>query len=209
MAKVIKLKSEAGKLVIRVPQTDRVVNFPEGCTISEWGKGNDRPMVIVHNATDTKVDKRGTYQGARFVKTNPQYVINNTVPEALALKALAMLTDGFTIEDLDKVIEFLVKSDMTDMYTTDLEFLSGNCTPAGLCLELETKEDGKVAKLAAGQVKRDGRDLIDSYLGDDGYVYVKLSDGDRRVEDHILVETYRNADGSKIDIEKLKKQFAS
>jgi hypothetical protein len=188
--KSLKVVSTTRKFLAKVPKTHRVLEFPAEATVSKYGKGNDAPAIIVHNATDTSSDPRGTYQGAKV----DQYILVNEVSEDAATAALAILgTDDFTIARLDATLEYLANAGFRDQYTSDLAFVSTRLSPAGTML-------GD----AAGHVKRDDRDVMDVFRKGDGLIYV--SHGDREpivIEPDILVRTYRRADGANIDLSEI------
>ena len=187
--------SNARKLIAVVPETTRLVSFPAGATISSYGKGNDSPCLVLNNGTDTKENPNGTWQGLK----PGHYAIVNEVTQEAAEAFLATLGEWYTIETLEKALATLASQGFKDQYSTDLAFVTSKLSPAGLCHGSETKDDGKFAKVTCGIAKRDDRDLTKGYRDVDGYVYVEVSGQPRRIEDEILVRTYREADGSVID----------
>lgn len=180
-AKVLGLQvvSAAPKLIFAVPVTQRVVQFPNGATISPYGQGNNSPAIVVQNLTDG-----GSYQGAN---SPDGVIIMNEVPEAVALELLQMY-DG-TIEGLDRICTRAAELGVGDQYTTKKSFVDAKLSPAGKMLNPYT-----------GQVKRDDRDICGVYRDQEGTLQIMVGAEPRRIEEDILLRTYRNADGSEIDL---------
>ena len=198
--------SSARKLVIQVPESNRVVEFPEGVHISSYGKGNDAPVIVVHNATDKGKElspgvfehPEGTWQGAK----SGQFIILNEVSEEAAVAAICHAGNNYTMHCVEVALEELVQKGFRDQYTTNLEFVQENLSPAGFCVGLEQCcTTGKILALRAGIVKRDARDIMTA-VRKDGAVFVDHGKGEpKRVEEDIFLRTYRNVDGSEIELD--------
>jgi hypothetical protein len=183
MSEGLKVVSSARKLIMVVPQTDRKVSFPQGATISGYGKGNDNPVIVVQNITDG-----GSWQGAQ----SGQYVIVNEVQEEAAHAALDILGgEDYTIDRLDAALTHLANAGFRDQYTTDQDFVSKQLSPAG-----------KMLGTNAGIVKRDSRDVCTVYRDSEGVLQIVIKEP-RRIEPNILVRTYRNVDGTTIDLDSI------
>jgi hypothetical protein len=176
----LKVVSAARKLILAVPATDRIVAFPQGATISEYGQNNDAPAIVVQNLTDPSQP----WQGA---DSENGIVIMNEVSEANAELLLDMV-DG-TIMGLDAIITKARELGIGDVYTTTRSFVEAKLTPAGRMINPFT-----------GVVKRDDRDVCNVYRDAEGVLQIVVNDEPRRIEPDILLRTYRNADGSEIDL---------
>ncbi|HEY4514961.1 MAG TPA: hypothetical protein VJJ22_02275 [Candidatus Paceibacterota bacterium] len=158
-----------------------VVTFPEGATINSYGKGNENPVVVVKNDTDG-----GTWQGAH----PGQFVILNEVPEDIAHSMLNIYElGGKSNTAILEACDYARSMGCGDQYTTDPDFYSKKLSPAGRMVG------------QSGIVKRDDRDLIPCFQRK-GLIYVcpqKKSDP-KRIEQDILLRTYRMPDGSQIDL---------
>jgi hypothetical protein len=175
--KIIPVISSAQKLILKV-QEGPVVSFPDMAIISDYGANNDTPQIVVFNGTDP------SWQGAAA----GDYVIVNEVPTEVAKDALIIYADGQTNEDLQAALDYLAEKGYVDQYTTNQGFVSEKLSPAGAML-----------KNGSGIVKRDDRDIVDAWK-EDGVYYVAPNGEQRRIEPDILKRTYRNVDGSEIDL---------
>ncbi len=189
----MKVTSNARKLIARVPETDRKVAFPVGVTISQYGKESVAPAIVVQNRTDG-----GSYQGAK----SGQYIIVNEVTGEAANAFLATLGTTYSIETLVSALATLDASGFGDQYTTDIAFVQSKLTPAGESIGLTTDGD-KIVTITAGITKRDDRDVCLVYRDASGVAQIVVKGEPRRIEDDILVRTYRNADGTEIDLTKV------
>ena len=169
--------SSAQKLIMKV-QEGPVVSFPENAKISEYGANNESPQIVVFNGTDP------SWQGV----SAGNYVIVNEVPTDIAKNALIIYADGQTNEDLQAALDYLVKEGCVDQYTTKQDFVSDKLSSAGPML-----------KNGSGIMKRDDRDITQAWK-EDGVYYVAPNGEKRRIEVDILQRTYRNVDGSPIDL---------
>lgn len=184
--------SAARKLVAVVPQTTRVVNFPDGANVSKYGKENSKPAIVVQNRTDG-----GSWQGAGV----GHYVIVNEVGEDAATQFLTNLGTDYDVIKLESELAKLAEAGFGDQYTTDLSFVQSKLSPAGQCNGLTTN-DGKIVTLAAGIVKRDDRDVCHVFR-DSGDVLQIVIKEPRRIEADILTRTYRKVDGSAIVLDEI------
>jgi len=170
--------SSAQKLILKV-QEGPILPFPDGSTISKYGANNEAPQIVVFNGTDP------SWQGAAA----GDYVIINEVPTDVAKDALIIYADGQTNETLQEALDFLVEKGYVDQYTTDQDFVDSKLSAAG-----------PILRNGSGIVKRDDRDVVDAWC-EDGVYYVAPNGEARRIEPDILQRTYRNVDGSEIDLE--------
>jgi hypothetical protein len=184
--------SSARKLIIRVPQGP-VVSFPQtAINISEYGQNNDQPVIVVHNAVDLSMGPKGTWQGADGING---VIIMNGVPDAIAQEVLDMVEycekqpGGMNTGDLKTIVDRAVALGQGDIYTTKLDFVDKQLSPAGRTL-------GKYT----GVVKRDSREICLVVRDTNGVIQRKLGDDVKHIDtDEILVRDYVLADGSKID----------
>ena len=158
------------------------VGFPAGAKPNGYGVDNETPSVVVLNGTE----KEPSWQG---VSHDKGVVIVNEVPEEAANTALDIYEQGGkTNAALMLALYFLAASGCRDQYTTGLSFVDSKLTPAGRTVDQYT-----------GIVKRDDRDLTPVWR--EGDVYYTAPGGNARViEADILARTYRNADGSLLDL---------
>lgn len=178
--------SSARKLIFHPPVAP-VVSFPEGAIVSDYGVNNKTPSIVVRNGTETPPTWQGVDRGTGVI-------IVNEVPEEVAEVALDMFNRGDgTIGALNDVIGFLVGRGCADQYTTSLGFVDTKLSPAGRMLDSYT-----------GIVKRDDRDLIPCWREDGNFFVVHGTGGSAKlIQPGILVRTYRNSDGSPIDLDKI------
>lgn len=179
--------TDARKLIF-LPQADAaVVSFPQDAVISEYGANNATPTIVVRNAKENPASWQG-------VSRETGFVIVNLVPEGLANQALETFDQGGrTNEALQRALDFLIANGCNDQYTTPHSFASTKLSPAGQILR---DSDGNIE---AGIVKRDDRDQVPVWKNG-GQIYVK-TDAVRLIDPEILVETYREPDGSKISLD--------
>lgn len=173
--------TNARKLIIQVPQSDKVVTFPKDAVISPHGQNNANPTVVVFNATD----EGGTWQGA---DSQNGIVIINAVTELDA----EVLLNGYdeTMEGLGKLIAKAVKFGYRDMYTTSVPWARTKLTPAGKRISTYT-----------GLVMRSDKDITYVYWDNDRIMV--QSDLPRAIEPEILQRDYRNLDGSQISLSQI------
>jgi len=173
--------SAARKLLFKT-KAGPVVGFPENAKISEYGANNESPVIVVFNGTDP------SWQGV----DEGNFVIVNEVPEVQAETALSLYNEyGQTNEAIQKALDYLNDEGLNDQYTTNQNFVAAKLSPAGMMLE-----DG------SGIMKRDDRDVTSAWQ-ENGVYYVAPSGEARRIEADILMRTYRNVDGSPIDLGKI------
>jgi len=170
--------SSARKLILRPQKDAPAVSFPEGAVVNEWGVDNETPSVVVRNGTE----EVPSWQGVSYDKG---VVIVNEVPEQTANAVLDILERGGTVQD---AVDFLVEEGCADQYTTSLDFVEGKLSPAGRMLSPTT-----------GVVKRDDRDLTPCWREGDTF-FVSHKDEGRVIEPDILKRTYRNPDGTPINL---------
>lgn len=183
--------SSARKLIALVPNTNRVVSFPEGAVLSQYGKGNENPVIIVQNGTDPTLPWQGAHGGVGH------YIIVNEVGEDAAIAFLNHLggTD-YSVETLEAALAELAEAGFRDQYTTDVNFVNSKLATAG---QVFTSEDGGVI---AGVVARSDRDLCKVYRDAEGVLQIVVGNNEpRRIEDDILLRTYRTADGGLISLD--------
>lgn len=144
---------------------------------------NDTPSIVVLNATE----EQPSWQG---VDHESGVVIVNEVPEEAALHALEIFeSGGQTNSALNDALTYLAENGYGDQYTCGLGFVESKLTPAGRMLSPFT-----------GIVKRDDRDLTPVWH--EGWIFYTAPNGEARIiEPDILARTYRNADGSELDLE--------
>ena len=179
----MRIVSNARKLIFRPEANATVVEFPSNATINEWGVNGKNPSVIVLNGTEEKP----TWQGVDHASG---VVIVNEVPEELANAALEIFEQGNkTNEALRVALYFLASNGCVDQYTCGLDFVEGKLSPAGRMVDDHT-----------GVVKRDDRDL--TLVWREGEVFYAAPNNEARViESDILLRTYRNADGTEINLD--------
>lgn len=174
--------SSARKLIFRPEADAPAVRFPPGAKVNEWGANNEFPSVVVRNSTETEP----SWQGVDY---DSGVVIVNEVPEEFAETALDIFEQGGkTNSALMRALYFLASSGYGDQYTTGLDFVRDKLSPAGRMLDEFT-----------GLVKRDERDLTPCWR-EDGKFWTAPSGNARVIEPDILQRTYRNPDGSRIDL---------
>ncbi len=176
----MKVVSSARKLRFRPAAGAPVVAFPEGANISNYGVNNNTPTIVVCNGTENPPSWQG-------VDHESGVVLVNLVPEDIANEALDIFAEDETIESLNDALNFLVEQGCKDQYTSPNEF-QPKLSPAGRMLDEWN-----------GIVKRDDRDLIEIWrTGDD--IYVTHEKQPKLMHPDILLQTYRNVDGSQIDL---------
>jgi hypothetical protein len=155
----------------------------------------------VCNRTDVNGGKtpNGTYQGGRV----GEFVLVNEVSEEAATQFLTTLGEQYTVEQLEAALATLGTQGFRDQYTTDLGFVTSKLSPAGVCYGSTLKADGKFETVTSGFVKRDDRDLTVVFKGEDAYLYVVHKGEPKRIEDDIFQRTYRNPDGTAVDVKKV------
>jgi hypothetical protein len=198
--KISGVVSSARKVIARVPQTDRVLTLPDGMVWSDYRKeGQANPAILLLNATDVNGGKtpNGTVQGGRV----GDYTMVNEVSEEAAQAFLSDLGgDDYTVETLEKALATLASKGFRDQYTTDVGFVTSKLSPAGLCINAQTKPDGKFESVTAAVCKRDDRDVIEVFVsGADGYIHVVHKGEPKRIERDIFVRTYRAPNGDVVD----------
>lgn len=177
--------SSARKLILRPEADAPVVSFPEGVVISDYGVNNATPSIVVCN----RKENPPSWQG---VGHETGVVIVNEVPEDKAEAALNIFEQGGqTNTALNEVLQFLVESGCGDQYTTSISFATDNLSPAGRMLDRYS-----------GIVKRDERDQFPLWKEGDN-IYVRHAGGPKLIAPDILLRTYRNPDGSSIDLSKI------
>lgn len=171
--------SAARKLIFRV-QAGSIVSFPQNAKISGYGVNNEEPQIVVFNGTDP------SWQGV----DEDNFVIINEVPENVAENAIIIYANNGmpSNESLLKALYYLQTEECVDQYTTNQSFVSDKLSPAGMMLEN-----------ASGIVKRDDRDMVPTWQ-ENGVYYVAPNNEPRIIEADILQRTYRNVDGSPIDL---------
>lgn len=180
----MQIVSSSRKLILLPEAGAPTVNFPAGAELSEYGANNMTPSIIVLNGSA----KTPTWQG---VDHETGVVIVNEVPEELAHAALDIIEAGGETNDAIRLgLYFLAIHSCRDQYTTPRAFVANNLSPAGRML-------GELT----GIVKRDARDQFKVWK--EGGVYYVYTDGQREIEPDILVRTYRNPDGSLIDLDQV------
>lgn len=175
----LKVTSAARKVIFEVPQSDTLAVFPADAKISEYGQNNSQPVIVVQNRTDG-----GSWQGA---DGNDGVIIMNEVPGDFAEVLLSMY-DG-TIESLKRICAYAADHGYGDQYTTKKSFVDTKLSPAG-----------KMVGKYTGIVKRDDRDVCILYRDNAGILQVMVKGEPRRIEDDIVLRTYKCADGSEIDL---------
>ena len=223
MSNGLNVVSSARKVIFAIPNTDRVASFPEGAPISEYGQNNDRPAIVVCNYSDPSHPWQGA-DGTEGV------IIMNEVPEQIAEELLSMLQElghdwaynqpgvhetlarhpvlsapyertedwinsaPYQIEHLDLVVARAHELGVRDIYTTNKSFVDNKLSPAGRMLNQHT-----------GIVKRSDRDVCTVYRDAEGVLLINVPGGDgaRRIEEDILLRTYRRADGSDISLDEI------
>jgi hypothetical protein len=123
----------------------------------------------------------------------------NQVPEKVANVALDMFEVlGQSNEALELVLQFLTLAGCIDQYTSLNEFVENSLSPAGRMLGSGT-----------GIMKRDNRDLIECWV-EEGRIFVNNDGmGGKLIDPQILVETYRNPDGSTIDLSSIPEKVSA
>lgn len=174
--------SSARKLILRPENNAPAVAFPPGAIINEWGSNNETPSVVVLNGTEEKPSWQG-------VSHESGVVIVNEVPEELANTALSIFElGGKNNEALRSALYFLASNGCVDQYTCGIDFVDNKLSSAGRMVDNYT-----------GVVKRDDRDLTPAWK--EGDVFYTAPNGEARViEVDILERTYRNADGTEINL---------
>lgn len=182
-AQGVPVVSSARKLIFDVPEGP-VVSFPENAVISSYGQNNAAPCVVVKNHVDSS-SPDGTWQGA----DSNGVIIMNSVPEDKAKILLALYQSGLhTLKDVIRNAEIL---GVLDNYTTKKTFVDQHLSAAGLMLSKYT-----------GIVKRDSRDVCYIARDSNGLIWRVLVNEIKHIDsDEILLETYVNSDGSKINVE--------
>lgn len=171
--------SATRKVIFRVPVTTDIVSFPEYAIISKYGQNNSKSAIVVCNETDG-----GSWQSA---DCRNGVIIMNEVDGEFAEQLLEMY-DG-TIEALRNICAFASDNGYSDQYTTKLNFVETKLSPAGRMINAYT-----------GIVKRDDRDICAVYIDSEGIPQIVINDSPRRIEADILLWTYRNADGTAINL---------
>lgn len=177
----LKVISSARKLILEVVDGP-VVKFPEGVEPNPYSANKDEPRMVVYNSEDQ------TWQGAGV----GDMIILNQVPEEVAEHILNMY-DG-TNEGTLKALDYAASQGYTDQYTTNMKFRSSNLSPAGRMVNENT-----------GIVKRDERDVCEAYYDKTGLLRI-VTDGVRDIKEDIFLSTYRNLDGTKINLEDVPKR---
>jgi hypothetical protein len=179
--------SSARKLIFRPEAGAAVIPFPVGAIVNDYGVNNTTPTVVVQNGTE----ETPSWQG---VDHDSGVVIVNEVPEDVANTALDIFDQGGrTNAALADALNHLKAMGCVDQYTTSLDFVCGKLSRAGRMLDGFT-----------GIVKRDDRDMIPVWK--EGDTIFVLTDGVRDIVPEILVRTYRNPDGSEIDINAIEEK---
>lgn len=171
--------SNAKKLILKVPQSDIIVNFPEHAVISPYGQNNTAPVIVVFN----KTDNGGTWQGA----DSEGIIIINGVASEKDVDKLLELYDG-SIEGLNALISKAVSFGYVDIFTTTKAYARTHFEPAGKMLNTFT-----------GAVRRDDANVTYIYKDSNGIIRV-VSDSERHIEVDILQRDYMMLDGSPISL---------
>lgn len=169
--------SSAKKLILKVPKSDVIVNFPENAVISPYGQNNTAPVIVVFN----KTDNGGTWQGA----DSDGIIIINGVSAERDVEKLLGLYDG-TIEGLNTVISTAVSFGYVDIFTTNKAYARTHFEPASKMLNTFT-----------GAVRRDDANVTYIYKDTAGTIRI-VSDSERHIETDILQRDYMMLDGSPI-----------
>lgn len=188
--KTLPVVSSARKLVFIVPPSTQCAEFPEGVLPHEYGQNNERPAIVVVNRTTDPPQ----YQGA---DCHEGIVIVNEVPEGIATCILRLLGPHFSVEQLDGALGLLGEVGCGDQYTSDREFLASHLSPAGM-----------QAGYTAGIYKRDDRDVAELTM-EGGIFYVAIGGSPKQIEPDILKRTYRNVDGTPINLDVVRDALAS
>jgi predicted GTPase len=175
----LKVTSNARKVIFEVPHSDALAVFPADAKISEYGQNNSQPVIVVQNKTDG-----GSLQGA---DAQQGVVIMNEIPGDFA-EVLLDMYDG-TIASLELICKYAANNGYGDQYTTKKTFVDTKLSPAGRMVSKYT-----------GIVKRDDRDVCILYRDNTGILQVMVKGEPRRIEDDIVLRTYKCADGSDIDL---------
>lgn len=183
--------SDALKLVMRPEQGAPVVLFPHGVIVNkEYSQNTISPTVVLPNLTE----KPPSWQG---VCHHTGSVIVNTLPLEIAKLALDIfVSGGKTNAALDAVLKFLRVIGYGDQYTTDFGFIDKHLNP--------------VVPVAGdeytGIFMRD-RDNLTPIWKENGIIYVvpagAKDQGPRVMDPGKLLETYKNVDGSDIDLDSI------
>lgn len=178
----MKIISAARKLILRPQEGAPVVSFPTGARLGKYGNDNETPTIVVRNGTEADP----SWQGTRF---ESGVVIVNEVPEDIADVALDIVEQGGgSNPSALTALYYLLTQGCVDQYTTSLKFVDEKLSPAG-------RQIGQYT----GVVKRDDRDQIPVWK-QDGKFYISHGYEPRVIEEDILLRTYRNVDGSQIDL---------
>jgi len=173
----MKVISNAKKLVLGVPATNIIVNFPDGVVISAYGQDNQNPSVVVFNSTD----ESGTWQGANSIDG---VIIINEVNSSQA-KAIIEKLDG-TVNGLNNAIDTAVKLGLTDQYTSDFDFVRKKLI-----------SDVSVA----GLYRRNNEIVCNIYKDSDGVIWREMDGQTHHIEKDILLRTYETEAGNPINLE--------
>lgn len=185
---MFRVVSAVRKVVLEV-RPGPVVSFPDGATVSDYGKGNDAPVIVVQNKTSD-----GSWQGAK----PGQLIILNEVSEAIADAMLDLVEASIkgAGEEVNATIvsacSLAADNGFGDQYTTDEAFFTTKLSPAGRMIGPRT-----------GVVKRNDRDLIRCHKDANGIIYVYPEGPEKmayRIEPGILLNTYRMPNGDVINL---------
>jgi len=219
----LKVISSAQKFVLPVPAfpnggeplvypagtVDKDSKSIAGAPIADWqGKPIGDAGVVFFNGKDK------SWQAAPG--NGSSVVIMNQVTEQQAQKLESFIDTqfghrpnmGFSVNEFKQILDYARdKLGLTDMYNSDQKFISSKMTRAG--------NDTGVA--GYGLHKRDDRDICQAvYIAgkgefqgpaatpqqfDNGAVIVKQGDSVRLVQPEIFAETYRHANGAKLDVQ--------
>jgi len=208
------VSKKVSKFVAIVPATDRLLPAPEGAAIAEYSpvQTGGLAAIWVHNATDVGTAEKPTPNGTWQGLLPGCYFLGNEVVAAIGRKAKGMLPEGYGIEDLDNVVQYLITEGFVDQYGTDDGTVNGNqkkdraprFLPMDVVFGTEKAFKADRLKIVYGIVLPSG-EKVNTVTRKGDKLYIDHADGaePKRIEQDILLRTYSLDNGQEINLDDL------